>query len=85
MTTYPPTPRLDLVEQMHGVAVPDPYRWLEDPTDERTATWAAGQGELMDKERESWQTRDRFVERVEQLLGAGSISPTYWALLRRLP
>lgn len=78
VTTYPPTPRLDLVEQMHGVAVPDPYRWLEDPTDERTATWAADQGELMGKERESWQTRGRFVERVEQLLGAGSISPTYW-------
>ena len=78
VTNYPPTPRLDLIEELHGTAVPDPYRWLEDPADERTRTWASAQGELMAAERASWQNRDRFVDRVDQLLGAGSISPTYW-------
>src|SRR5687768_11978237 len=29
--TYPPAPRQDIVEDIHGHAVADPYRWLEDP------------------------------------------------------
>eukprot|EP00884_Botryococcus_braunii_P020743 jgi/Botrbrau1/7352/Bobra.247_3s0044.1 len=26
---YPEVPRGDLIEELHGVMVPDPYRWLE--------------------------------------------------------
>ena len=26
---YPPTKRTDFKETLHGVEVPDPYRWLE--------------------------------------------------------
>ena len=38
---YPRAERLDLVETLHGHAVADPYRWLEDPDDPRTRTWSA--------------------------------------------
>ena len=80
---YPAAPRLDLVEDLHGVAVPDPYRWLEDRDDERTVAWLAQQAALMAGERASWRLRDRFAERVTALLGAGTISPPYWRGTRR--
>ena len=87
---YPAAPRLDLVDDMHGVLVPDPYRWLEDDTDERTIAWVDTQRALMADERATWQSRDHFTERVEALLGAGTISPPYWRgeryfLVRREP
>jgi len=33
---YPPAERLDLVDDVSGVPVADPYRWLEDSSDPRT-------------------------------------------------
>ena len=47
---YPPAERLDLVERLHGRALADPYRWLEDPADPRTQ--APGRGR-----RTSWPGR----------------------------
>lgn len=88
--TYPDAPRLGLVEDLHGVAVPDPYRWLEDRDDPRTVTWLEAQDALMDAERQTWTSRARFGERIGALLGAGTISPPYWRgdrhfLVRREP
>jgi prolyl oligopeptidase len=88
--SYPDAPRLEIVDEFHGTPVPDPYRWLEDASDPRTVEWLAQQGALMAQEREGWTTRNRFADRVEALLGSGSISPPYWRgsrhfLLRREP
>ena len=33
---YPPAERVDVVDDLHGRRIPDPYRWLEDPADPRT-------------------------------------------------
>jgi Prolyl oligopeptidase, N-terminal beta-propeller domain len=33
---YPATQREELVENLHGVDVPDPYRWLENPKSQET-------------------------------------------------
>ena len=77
MPEYPAADRLDLVDDLHGRAVPDPYRWLEDAQDPRTTQWRAAQDALMDQERSAWTRRDRFAERIEQLMGSGSVSPPY--------
>ena len=41
--TYPETHRGDLVEDLHGRQVPDPYRWLEDPDSAETRDWVERQ------------------------------------------
>lgn len=33
---YPKVERGDVVEELHGVQVADPYRWLEDPDSKET-------------------------------------------------
>jgi prolyl oligopeptidase len=75
---YPDAPRLDLVDDFHGTPVADPYRWLESDDDPRTTEWLTQQSALMDAERAGWTQREHFADRVEQLLGAGTVSPPYW-------
>ena len=77
-TQWPQAPRVDVVDDFHGTAVPDPYRWLEDAEDPRTATWLAQQDALMATERSQWTTREHFVDQITALLGAGTISPPYF-------
>ena len=43
---YPEAARLDLVEDLHGHPVADPYRWLEDAADPRTRAWTEAQDAL---------------------------------------
>jgi prolyl oligopeptidase len=75
---YPPAERLDLVETLHGRAVADPYRWLEDPADPRTVTWAAAQDELVRPRLDALAGRDRLAGRLTTLLRAGSVRAPMW-------
>ncbi|MFD0853829.1 hypothetical protein ACFQ07_16440, partial [Actinomadura adrarensis] len=43
---YPPAQRQDIVEDIHGRQVADPYRWLEDRSDEAVQSWLDAQDEL---------------------------------------
>jgi prolyl oligopeptidase len=43
---YPPAPRTDVVDVLHGVAVPDPFRHLEDASDPATQKWVEDQNAL---------------------------------------
>ena len=80
---YPPAERLDLVEQLHGRAVADPYRWLEDPADPRTVAWSEAQDDLFAATAAGWPARDRFAERVRALLGGGFEGIPIWRGDRR--
>ena len=43
---YPKARRDDLVEQLHGVDVADPYRWLEDLDSDETRQWVRAENEV---------------------------------------
>jgi prolyl oligopeptidase len=44
-TTPPPTRTGGVVDTLHGVAIADPYRWLEDQESEETRAWIDAQNE----------------------------------------
>ena len=83
LPAYPEAPRLDLVEDLHGHPVSDPYRWLEDESDPRTQAWTTAQDELWAAHAARLPGRDRLRDRVRALLGSGVVSPPAWRGERR--
>ncbi len=67
MKQYPDTHRADVVEDYHGTAVADPYRWLEDPDSAETAAWVAAQNEVTFDYLGQIPYRDAVRERLTQL------------------
>jgi prolyl oligopeptidase len=64
---YPPAERLDLVEDLHGRPVADPYRWLEDPHGAPTRAWSAAQSALFERVRDGWAGRAAIGSRLTEL------------------
>ncbi|HEX6446659.1 MAG TPA: prolyl oligopeptidase family serine peptidase [Streptosporangiales bacterium] len=70
----PPAARLDLVEDLHGHRVADPYRWLEDPDSPRTREWSAAQDALWRETAAGLAAREPFREQLLRLLRTGTVS-----------
>jgi prolyl oligopeptidase len=78
---YPQAERLDLVEELHGHRIADPYRWLEDVADPRTEAWSAAQDGLFGTVRAGWlddARREAFRARLAALADAGYAGPPIW-------
>lgn len=75
---YPPAPRTDDSDLLHGTVVPDPYRWLEDPGSPETAAWTAAQQALLEAHTGSLPGREQLRDRVTELLGAGLVGTPSW-------
>jgi prolyl oligopeptidase len=71
---YPPARRLDLVEELHGFRVADPYRWLEDADSDETREWSKAQDELLAEWLDARPERAAVRDRLERLLGAGLVT-----------
>lgn len=76
--SYPRADRDPVVEHLHGHPVPDPYRWLEDPSSAATARWTAAQDALWRRHRAALPDRDRFHARVTALSRPGTVSAPRW-------
>ena len=44
--SYPVTATVDQVDDYHGQAIADPYRWLEDPNSEESQAWIEAQNQV---------------------------------------
>ncbi|MGW5486761.1 prolyl oligopeptidase family serine peptidase [Streptosporangium sandarakinum] len=75
---YPPASRDDIVENLHGTPVSDPYRWLEDPDDPATEGWLAAQEKLFAAEMSALPGREAFRSRIAELLRSGSVGAPVW-------
>ena len=66
---YPATERQDIVETQFGVAVPDPYRWLENDVrqDPKVAAWVAQQNALTSSYLATLTGRAVFEQRIREL------------------
>lgn len=65
--TYPPSKKVDQVDDYHGVKVADPYRWLEDADAPDTKAWIEAQNKVTFAFLESIPERARIRERLTQL------------------
>lgn len=70
---YPHAPRADIVEELHGRRVPDPYRWLEDAEDPRTLRWTAEQDALFAAERAKWPDVDRWEAELMAMMAVDRV------------
>lgn len=72
---YPPARVADQVDQHHGVAVADPYRWLEDVDSEETRAWVEAQNELTFAFLRAIPARERLRARLTELWDHARYSP----------
>jgi prolyl oligopeptidase len=76
--SYPDARRDDIVDELHGHRVPDPYRWLEDASADETEQWSRAQDELFEQAAEHAPGRSHLHDRVATLLGAGVVGAPTW-------
>ncbi|HLH47259.1 MAG TPA: prolyl oligopeptidase family serine peptidase, partial [Acidimicrobiales bacterium] len=64
---YPDARRQDIVDELWGRRVPDPYRWLEDPDDPDTKMWSEAQDRLWEGWADAHPGRAALAERILEL------------------
>ena len=73
IVTPPRTEAHDVVDTVHGVAVPDPYRWLEDQEAPATRTWIDEQNRYTDLVLNQLPSRDSLRTVVTRVLERDTI------------
>jgi prolyl oligopeptidase len=75
---YPAARRMNLVEDLFGHQVADPYRWLEDTASAETGEWLGAQETLWARYQDGLPRREEFAARVRELLRVGSVGLPAW-------
>jgi prolyl oligopeptidase len=67
--TYPPTRRVDQVDDYHGTKVPDPYRWLEEDVrkSKEVADWVAAENKVTEAYLSAIPERGAIRKRLTEL------------------
>jgi prolyl oligopeptidase len=64
---YPPSPKIDHVDHLHGVEVADPYRWLEEIDSEQTRNWIKAQNQLTFEYLARIPAQAKIAQRITEL------------------
>jgi prolyl oligopeptidase len=64
---YPPTRVDDVVGNLHGTEVHDPYRWLEDGASPEVQGWARSQNDFARRQLDGLAGRDRLAKRLHDV------------------
>jgi prolyl oligopeptidase len=70
---YPPTRTTAVADVLHGVTVPDPYRWLEDEKSPEVQAWMKAQDDLARRTLASLPGLDALAARLKELLYVDSL------------
>jgi prolyl oligopeptidase len=65
--TYPSATRGDHVDQYHGIAVADPYRWMEDIDSQRTQAWVQAQKKISGDYLAALPQRAEIARRLKEI------------------
>ena len=69
----PPSRREDVTDTWHGVAVADPYRWLEDGESAETVDWVSAQNDRTRQALDALPHRGTWVERLSALVALPTV------------
>lgn len=64
---YPPSPKVDQVDEYHSIPVADPYRWLEDPHSDEAKAWIEAQNQVTFGYLNDISIRGKLKDRLTQL------------------
>lgn len=64
---YPDAKRENVVDTLHGVAIADPYRWLENPDDSATVAWVTAENTITRAYLDSIPDRAKIQSRLTEL------------------
>ncbi|PSN17328.1 S9 family peptidase, partial [filamentous cyanobacterium CCP5] len=65
--SYPESPQGNQVDVYHGVEVPDPYRWLEDPQSPESRQWIEAQNQVTFGYLQGLSGRKALYDRLTEL------------------
>jgi len=64
---YPETKKSEVIDTIHGIKIPDPYRWLEDDNAEDTKEWVKAQNDVTFGYLDKIPERDAIKKRLTEL------------------
>ena len=70
----PETPRIEVIDTVHGVEIVDPYRWLEDQESPETRAWIDAQNEYTQAVLGQLSARPAVRDNLEKLMRTDKIS-----------
>jgi len=80
---YPDTRRENVVDEVHGVKIEDPYRWLEDASSKEVLDWVEEQNKLTQSVLSGYLGEEKVKKRMLDLFHYDYIQAYYFQVRRR--